>query len=290
VQLSILGPVLLDGSAPRGAKERALLARLLVAPGAPVPADTLIEAAWTPDRHDGVTRSLHVRIAKLRALLDCERGALVRDAAGYRLAVSPDSVDAHRFAALAEEASCRPPADALVICDEALALWRGEPFADLELPDEAATVEARRLHAIRDRLRRTRAAALTALGRAEEAAQALAALVAEDPLREELVADLMTARYAVALAAGERDLARAEYEQALALALDVRADVGPSLPVDARIALTHLRLAAVADRADDTREHVMRAVEHARASRAPAVIDAAEAAAAREQARHSVIR
>ena len=109
MQLSILGPVLVDGSAPRGAKERALLARLLVAPGAPVPADTLIEAAWAPDRHDGVTRSLHVRIAKLRALLDRERVALVRDAAGYRLAVSPDAVDAHRFAVLAEEAARRPP-------------------------------------------------------------------------------------------------------------------------------------------------------------------------------------
>ena len=225
MQLSILGPVLLDGSAPRGAKERALLARLLVAPGAPVPADTLIEAAWTPDRPDGVTRSLHVRIAKLRALLDRERGALVRDAAGYRLAVSPDSVDAHRFAALAEEATCRPPTDALAICEQALALWRGEPFADLELLDDAATVEARRLHAIRDRLRRTRAAALTALGRAEEAAEALAALVAEDPLREELVAELMTARYA----AGRHAEALDAYRELAARLADVGLRPGPQI-------------------------------------------------------------
>ena len=55
------------------------------------------------------------------------------------------------------------------------------------------------------------------------------------------------ARGDVALAAGNADTARAEYEQALALALDVRAEVGPSLPVDARIALSHLRLARVAD-------------------------------------------
>ena len=51
------------------------------------------------------------------------------------------------------------------------------------------------------------------------------------------------ARGDVALATGNADAARAEYEQALALALDVRGEVGPSLPVDARIALTHLRLA-----------------------------------------------
>jgi hypothetical protein len=85
------------------------------------------------------------------------------------------------------------------------------------------------------------------------------------------------ARGDVALVAGERDVARAEYEQALRLALDVRAEVGPSLPVDARLALSHLRLAQVAD---DPQEHLVRAVQYARASRAPAVIAAAEQAAA----------
>jgi predicted ATPase/DNA-binding SARP family transcriptional activator len=201
VQLSVLGPVLVDGRAPRGAKERALLARLLVSPGAPVPAETLIEAAWPTDRRDRATRSLHVRLAALRALLDPARPrgnagrVLVRDPAGYRLAVDHATVDAQRFARLADEAARQPSSEALAVCDEALALWRGEPFADLELVDDAATVEGRRLHAIRDRLRRTRATVLAALGRAEEAAAELAALVAEDPLSEELVAELMTARY-----------------------------------------------------------------------------------------------
>ena len=194
MQLSILGPVLVDGRAPRGAKERALLARLLVAPGTPVPAEALIEAAWPPEACGDVIRSLHVRLAKLRALIGTER--IVREPAGYRLAAAPESIDARIFAALAAEAEHRDPADALALCDEALALWRGEPFADLVLADDVATVEARRLHTIRDRLRRVRADALTTLGRSEEAATELAALVAEDPLREELVADLMGARYA----------------------------------------------------------------------------------------------
>ena len=88
------------------------------------------------------------------------------------------------------------------------------------------------------------------------------------------------ARGDVALAAGQLETARAEYEQSLALALDVRAEVGPSLPVDARIALSHLRLAGVAD-GRSAREHLTRAVQYARASRAPAVLAAAEAARAR---------
>jgi tetratricopeptide (TPR) repeat protein len=87
------------------------------------------------------------------------------------------------------------------------------------------------------------------------------------------------ARGDVALATGNADAARAEYEQALALAQDVRAEVGPSLPVDARIALTHLRLAEVAAGRAAAEEHLTRAVRYARASRAPAVIAAAEAAA-----------
>jgi predicted ATPase/DNA-binding SARP family transcriptional activator len=141
-----------------------------------------------------------VRLARLRALLEPgrPRGAapevLVRDPAGYRLVVAPGCVDAERFVRLAEEAARLPPAAAVGRCEEALALWRGEPFADLDLVEEVA-VEARRLHGVRDRLRHRRALALLEMSRAEEAAHELAALAEEDPLGEELVRDLMVARY-----------------------------------------------------------------------------------------------
>jgi predicted ATPase/DNA-binding SARP family transcriptional activator len=223
VQLSILGPVLVDGRAPRGAKERALLARLLVAPGTPVSAAALIEAAWPAEGRGDVTRSLHVRLAKLRALIGPDR--IVREPAGYRLATSPESFDALRFAALADAATHAPPSEALARCDEALALWRGEPFADLLLADDAATVEGRRLHAMRDRLRRARAGALAALGRPDEAATELAALVAEDPLREELVADLMSARYA----AGRHAEALDAYRELAGRLSDVGLRPGPKI-------------------------------------------------------------
>ena len=200
VKFAVLGPVLVDGRAPPGAIERALLARLLVAPGAPVSAAELLEAAWPEERRASAAGSLRVRLARLRGLLEPERvrGApaevLVREPAGYRLVVAPGSVDAERFVRLAEEAPRLPPAAALGGCEEALALWRGEPFADLDLV-EAASAEARRLHGVRDRLRHTHALALLEMDRAEEAARELEALVGEDPLREELVRDLMHARY-----------------------------------------------------------------------------------------------
>ena len=200
VEFAVLGSVLVDGRAPQGAIERALLARLLVAPGSPVSVGELIEAAWPEERRAGAAGSLRVRLAKLRALLEPERvrGApaevLVREPVGYRLVVAQGSVDAERFCRLAEEAARLPAVAALGRCEEALALWRGEPFADLDLV-EAAAEQARRLYGVRDGLRHAYALALLELGRAEEAARALEALVAEDPLREELVRDLMRARY-----------------------------------------------------------------------------------------------
>ena len=84
----MLGPVLVDGKSPPGAIERTLLARLLVVPGTPVPAEELIEAAWPHERRAGAAGSLRVRLARLRAFLEPEREpgsparVLVRDPAG----------------------------------------------------------------------------------------------------------------------------------------------------------------------------------------------------------------
>ena len=196
----MLGPVLVDGRPPRGGIERALLTRLLVAHGTPVPAAELIEVGWPPERRDGAARSLRVRLAKLRAVLEPNRppGApaelLVREPAGYRLIAPPGSVDAERFARLAEEAGRLSGGAARECCERALALWRGEPFTDLDMV-EVAAAESLRLHGVRDRVRRLGALALLEMGRAQDAARELAALVEEDPLREELVRDLMRAYY-----------------------------------------------------------------------------------------------
>ena len=127
VDYRVLGPLEVvgapGGTVPPGAKERAILARLLLDPGRAVAGDELVEAAWEESRRGSAARSLHVRISRLRRFLEPDRAAgaapslLVRDQAGYRLAVEQQQVDA-----------CR--------CDEALALWRGDPYP--ELADAAA--------------------------------------------------------------------------------------------------------------------------------------------------------
>ena len=221
--IEIAGPS--PGSSPPGAKERAILARLLLDAGRTVAAEALLEAAWEGVDHDVAARSLGVRVANLRAFLepDRDRGApsqlLVRDGAGYRLAIAPEQVDAHRFERAVRSAEGLPPAAALDAYDGALALWRGRPFADLAGADFAEP-EIRRLEDLRSQAEEGRARALVELGRPQEAVPVLRRLVAIDPLREELVCTLMLALYGVgrqveALAA-YRDLAANLLELGLA--------------------------------------------------------------------------
>ena len=197
--IEVAGPS--PGPSPPGAKERAILARLLLAPGRTVSADALLEAAWEGVPREVAARSLPVRVANLRAFLEPgrDRGApsslLVRDGAGYRLEVTPEQVDAQRFERSLRKSAALTPAAALELLDGALALWRGPPFGELA-DAEFARTEVRRLEDLRSQAEEARARALVELGRPREAIDELRRLAAADPLREELVRTLMLALYA----------------------------------------------------------------------------------------------
>src|SRR5215207_4441848 len=197
-RIEVAGPS--PSSSPPGAKERAILARLLLDAGRTVPADALLEAAWEGVPRDVAARSLAVRVANLRSFLepDRDRGApsslLVREGVGYRLAVAPEQVDAHRFERCVRSAATLPPRAALEALDGALALWRGTPFGDLS-DAEWAVAEIRRLEDLKVQAEAARARALVELGRPLEAVLELRRLIAADPLREELACTLMLALY-----------------------------------------------------------------------------------------------
>lgn len=185
---------------PPGAKERAVLARLLVDPGRPVAADALLDAAWPDSPRDQAARSLGVRIANLRSFLEPDRApgapatVLLRVGPGYRLAIDSEQVDSQRARRLVSEAGERSPADALALLDEALALWRGAPFADFTYADFAQG-EIAALDELRRQAVERRAATLVELGREEDAVPELRRLLGGDPLREGAVRTLMTALY-----------------------------------------------------------------------------------------------
>ncbi|SDH31205.1 Predicted ATPase [Sinosporangium album] len=235
---AVLGPLQVGhGGKPvqiGGRRLRALLSLLAGSAGKTVSSSVLVDGVWGESPPANVTNALQALVSRARAALapgaSREGGALVAgDATGYRLAVSPGQVDAHRFAALADTGRrALAGGDAHLAwtsLGEALALWRGPVFTDLADGDTAslwtARLEAARLAALEDRFE-----AALRLGRFAQATAGLPALVAAHPLRERLRAQLMRALYGE----GRHVEALAAYEDARETFADrLGADPSPDL-------------------------------------------------------------
>ena len=193
VEFGLLGPVEVrhDGRVlPLGGmRPRAVLALLLLADGAPVSEQRLVDALWGEEPPPSARNSLQSHVSRLRSALGPVGARLRREPAGYRLAVRPGELDLHRARALAEQArdAVQPSAAARLI-SEALALWRGPALAEFaDLPGlEASGLAADRvrleeLHrTLRDELLDARLAA----GEHARLLPDLEAAAAADPLRE----------------------------------------------------------------------------------------------------------
>ncbi|MEN3358815.1 MAG: hypothetical protein V7637_2797 [Mycobacteriales bacterium] len=215
MQVGILGPleVRRDGAAVDvdGGRLRALLARLALDAGATVSTTSLVEAVWGHDTPADPANALQTLVSRLRRSLG--DAGLVRQApGGYRLAVQPDAVDAHRFERLVRAGRAAVGAGeyehGAQLLGDALALWRGPPLADVA-NQLFATAPAARLVDLRRSAVEERIEADLALGRAREVVPELAALVGEHPLDERLARQLIEAlhrsgRQAEALAAYQR--------------------------------------------------------------------------------------
>jgi DNA-binding SARP family transcriptional activator len=175
-----------------GAKERALLAILLLNANRPVAADRLIDELWGEEPPATARKSLQVRIAGLRKTLG--EGAIVKRGAGYALQVDPGSLDLELFERRLANASDAQPAEAADLLGSALELWRGPAlvdFAGVRFADAAG----RRLEELRRLAVESRIDAELALGRHAELVADLEQLIGEHPLRERLRAQLMLALY-----------------------------------------------------------------------------------------------
>lgn len=225
MRFGILGPlaVTTDDGEPvvvPGAKVRMLLADLLAHRNTVVSADRLIEDLWGDDAPANPAGALQVRVSQLRkALNDAEPGArdlIESRPPGYRLRA--DDVDADRFAALADAADV----DRL---GAALALWRGQAYADVA-DQEFARAEATRLTEQRLLVHERLAAARLARGEHDLVAAELAELVELHPLREGLRVLHMRALYAAGRQADALDSYAALRER---LADELGLDPGPEL-------------------------------------------------------------
>ena len=181
-----------------GARQRALLAILLLHAGEVVPSDRLMDDLWGEKPPAAGHTALRVRVSQLRKALGPGSELLVTQPPGYALRIQPSQLDLSRFehmVADGERALGAGKAErALELLDDALGLWRGAPLADLPYAPFAQAPVVR-LEELRLAAVELRIDAQLALGRHRRLAGELQALVAEHPLRERLCGQLMLALY-----------------------------------------------------------------------------------------------
>jgi DNA-binding SARP family transcriptional activator/tetratricopeptide (TPR) repeat protein len=183
-----------------GAKERLVLALLVLRAGEVVSRDALIDALWNDDPPTSAVKTLQGYVARARRGLEAAglAGVLATREPGYVLTIPADAIDVTSFERLA--ASGR---GALVAGDavrataelgEALELWRGDALADCRGGGWAAA-EAVRLDELRWSTVEDRIDADLKLGRHGVLVGELESLVARQPFRERFWSVLMLALY-----------------------------------------------------------------------------------------------
>jgi DNA-binding SARP family transcriptional activator len=198
VDFRILGPLeVWEGDRAivvRGAKQRALLAVLLLNANEVVSMDRLIDLLWGENPPEAGAAALRVRVSQLRKALGKGGEAIVTQAPGYVLRVDEEHLDLRRFERLVGQAVDVSPEDAADQLRRALVLWRGAALAEFAYEDFAQTAIAR-LEELRLSVTEMRIDADLALGRHRDVIAELEALVDEYPLREAPARQLMLALY-----------------------------------------------------------------------------------------------
>jgi predicted ATPase/DNA-binding SARP family transcriptional activator len=214
MEFRILGPLeVFDEQRPiavAAAKQRALLAVLLLHANEVVSRERLIDELWGERPPATAAKVVQAYVSQLRRRLG--RETIATRGPGYQLQVDENAVDATRFRRLVAEArrlatggDYEPAARAY---GAALALWRGPPLADVAVEsfarNEIKRLEEERLAALADRID-----CQLALGHHEQLVPELETLVGQHPLRERLHAQLMLALYR----AGRQADALAAYQE-----------------------------------------------------------------------------
>jgi DNA-binding SARP family transcriptional activator len=180
----------------RGARQRELLAVLLLHANEIVSSDRLIDELWQGDPPPTAAKIVQNSVSQLRKLL--EPGLLVTRSPGYLLRVEREELDSERFERMVEDARADlaggTASEAAEQLRDAAELWRGPALADFS-DAPFARAESARLEELRSAATEDRIEAELALGRHAQLVPELEALVAQYPLRERLRAQLMVALY-----------------------------------------------------------------------------------------------
>jgi DNA-binding SARP family transcriptional activator len=198
MQVRLLGPVdvvIQDESRPvHGLRRKAVLAVLALHGGEIVSTDQLADAVWGEDAPLTAVNTLQSHVSYLRGVLGAKTAILARPP-GYVLDLPDGGTDVKLAERLLEQGTrSAAPADAVRHLQDALALWRGRPLADVA--DLAwLSAQAERLDLLRMRIRQELSEARLAAGEHAQLVPELEQMVADYPLDERIHAQLMLALY-----------------------------------------------------------------------------------------------
>ena len=195
--ITVLGPLGLEGVDGRlGRRDRVVLSVLAMQAGHTVTPDRLIDALWgeTPPR--SAPKVVQGSVMRLRKALG--RPAIKTSDRGYTLTIPSERIDAGRFEQMVlrgRELLAVGEADrAAYVLGEALALWRGGPYPDLE-GWRLAVIECARLDALRLDAEELKVEAALRLGQHRDVVGPAHAMVQAAPMRERRWALLAHAQY-----------------------------------------------------------------------------------------------
>lgn len=151
MRIGLLGPLVLEGGVGKiGPRDRVVLGALAVRPGEVSSADRLADALWGDRPPASSKKIVQGCVARLRKILGPETIETLPQ--GYRLSVSSDELDTLQFERLVsrgrELLTVAETERASYVLGQALDLWRGPAFADLDRW-EPGRVEAQRLQELR---------------------------------------------------------------------------------------------------------------------------------------------
>ncbi|MFE9251310.1 BTAD domain-containing putative transcriptional regulator [Streptomyces sp. NPDC007088] len=205
LRIRVLGPLEVraqgEDRTPTAPMARRVLAVLLLNANRLVSTSTLIEELWETEPPRLARKTVQTYVYQLRKALHCPVNPCERIRTGpngYRIDLQPGELDLWEFEHGVRRARTAltegDPAAAATVLREALALWRGEPYAGLEtgplLSAQLPPLADLRLSALESRI-----TADLRLGLHRSLMGELRQLTADHPLNEEFTAHLMTAAH-----------------------------------------------------------------------------------------------
>ncbi len=211
------------------AKQRAVLAALLVRANRVVTVDELADVLWGEDLPSAARTGVQNYVMRLRQALGVAGQRITTQPGGYLIRVEAGELDLDRFEYLLRDARVAARdarwTDTASQAAAALALWRGEPLADVG-SDLLTAREGPRFSELRLQGQELRIEAELQLGRPGEVIGELRQLAAGHPLRERLHGLLMLALYRD----GQQAEALAAYQRAREILVEeLGAEPGPDL-------------------------------------------------------------